>query len=43
MREKKENKNNIPVNIRFVPKTSDIRNFSQNIRSGNAAGEKTDY
>jgi len=25
--------NNSPVNIRFVAKTSDIRNFSQNIRS----------
>jgi len=24
-----------PVNIRFVAKISDIRNFSQNIRSGN--------
>ena len=33
MRGKKENKNNIPVNIRFAPKTSDIRNFSQSIRS----------
>ena len=29
------NKNNCPVNIRFVTKTSDIRNFSENIRSGN--------
>jgi len=28
-----KNKNNSPVNIRFVAKTSDIRNFSQNIRS----------
>jgi len=28
-----ENKNNSPVNIRFVAKTSDIRNFSENIRS----------
>ena len=28
-------KNNSPVNIRFVAKTSDIRNFSENIRSGN--------
>jgi len=28
------NKNNSPVNIRFVTKTSDIRNFSENIRSG---------
>jgi len=28
-----ENKNNIPVNIRFVSKTSDIRNLSENIRS----------
>jgi len=27
--------NNSPVNIRFVAKTSDIRNFSENIRSGN--------
>jgi len=27
--------NNYPLNIRFVAKTSDIRNFSQNIRSGN--------
>jgi len=27
------NKNNILVNIRFLVKTSDIRNFSQNIRS----------
>jgi len=26
-----------PLNIRFVAKTSDIRNFSQNIRSGNTA------
>jgi len=26
-------KSNILVNIRFVAKTSDIRNFSQNIRS----------
>jgi len=26
------NKNNSPVNIRFVAKTSDIRNFSENIR-----------
>jgi len=26
-------KNNSSVNIRFVAKTSDIRNFSQNIRS----------
>jgi len=30
-----ENNNNCPLNIRFVAKTSDIRNFSQNIRSGN--------
>ena len=30
-----ENINNNPVNIRFVAKTSDIRNFSENIRSGN--------
>jgi len=28
-----ESKNNSPANIRFVAKTSDIRNFSQNIRS----------
>jgi len=28
-----ENKNKIPVNIRFFAKTSDIRNFSVNIRS----------
>jgi len=28
-------KNNSSVNIRFAAKTSDIRNFSQNIRSGN--------
>jgi len=27
--------NNSSVNIRFVAKTSDIRNISQNIRSGN--------
>jgi len=27
------NKNNSPVNVRFVAKTSDIRNFSENIRS----------
>jgi len=27
------NKNNSPVNIRFVAKTSDIRNVSENIRS----------
>jgi len=25
-----EDKNNLPVYIRFVPKTSDIRNFTQN-------------
>jgi len=30
-----ENKNNSLVNIRFVAKTSDIRNSSENIRSGN--------
>jgi len=30
-----ENKNNSLVNVRFVAKTSDIRNFSENIRSGN--------
>jgi len=28
-----ENKSNSPINIRFVAKTSDIRNFSQNIGS----------
>jgi len=28
-----ENKINCPLNIRFVTKTSDLRNFSQNIRS----------
>ena len=28
-------KNNSSVNIRFAAKISDIRNFSQNIRSGN--------
>jgi len=28
-------KNNSSVNTRFAAKTSDIRNFSQNIRSGN--------
>jgi len=28
-------KNNSSVNIRFAAKTSDIRNFSQNIRSHN--------
>ena len=28
-----ENKNNSPVNIRFVSKTSDIRNLSENIGS----------
>jgi len=28
-----ENKNNNPVNIRFVAKTSDIRNLSENITS----------
>jgi len=27
------NKNNSPVNIRFVAKTSDISNFFENIRS----------
>jgi len=31
-RENVENKNNSPVKIRFVAKTSAIRNFSQNIR-----------
>ena len=30
-----ENKNNSPVNIRFVTKMPDVRNFSENIRSGN--------
>jgi len=28
-----EKNNNSPLDIRFVAKTSDIRNFSQNIRS----------
>jgi len=28
-------RNNSSVNIRFAAKTSDIRNLSQNIRSGN--------
>ena len=28
-------KNNSSVDIRYAAKTSDIRNFSQNIRSGN--------
>jgi len=28
-----ENKNNNPVNIRFVAKTTDIRNSSENITS----------
>jgi len=28
-----ENNNNCLLNIRFVAKTSDMRNFSQNIRS----------
>ena len=32
-----ENKNISPVNIRFVAKTSDIRNFFENIRSGNTS------
>jgi len=27
------NKNDSPVNIRFIAKTSDMRNFSDNIRS----------
>jgi len=27
------NKDNSPVNIRFVVKTSDVRNFSKSIRS----------
>jgi len=30
-----EERNNSSVNIKYVAKTSDIRNFSQNIRSGN--------
>jgi len=30
-----ENKNSSLANVRFVAKTSDIRNFSENIRSGN--------
>jgi len=33
MRGNVENKNNNPVNIRFVDKTSDIRNLSENITS----------
>jgi len=33
MRGNVENKNNNPVNIRFVAKTSDIRNLSDNITS----------
>ena len=33
MRRNVENKNNNPVNIRFVAKTSDIRNLSENITS----------
>jgi len=33
MRGNMENKNNNPVNIRFVAKTSDIRNVSDNITS----------
>jgi len=32
-REKVENINNSPVNIRFVAKTSDIRNLFESIRS----------
>ena len=28
-------RNNSAVNIRYAAKTSDIRNFSQNIRNGN--------
>jgi len=32
MRGNLENKSNNPVNIRFVAKTSDIRNLSENIR-----------
>jgi len=32
-KEKNVENNNCPLNIRFVAKTSDIRNFSQNIRS----------
>jgi len=33
--------NNSPLNIRFVAKTSDIRNFSQNIRSDVETSEVT--
>jgi len=33
MRGNVANKSNTPVNIRFFAKTSDIRNFSENIRS----------
>jgi len=33
MRRNVENKNNNPVNITFVDKTSDIRNLSENITS----------
>jgi len=33
MRENVENKNNNPVNIRLVAKSSDIRNLSENITS----------
>jgi len=33
MRGNVENRNNNPVNIRFVAKTSDIRNLSENITS----------
>ena len=33
MRGNAVNKNNSPVNIRFVIKTSDVRNFSENVRS----------
>jgi len=34
-----KNKHNSPVNIRFVAKTSDIRNFSENIRSDGKTSE----
>jgi len=36
-----ENENNSPINIRFVSKTSDIRNVSQNIRSDVKTSEET--
>jgi len=32
-----ENNDNYPLKIRLVAKTSDITNFSQNMRSGNTA------